>query len=502
MSLENQPTNRQPGEPGSDPGIFAYLEVAREGWFSSLPRQIRELLDERRNPPEPVETTAASDPEALARMVETPSPFSSIRRQFLELYAEFRNPPPRAEITATPDPGALENLIEPHSVVISIVRQVRAIVDDARHPTTVETTAAPIEVKPLWSMRRLHRPAGVLALILIVAFFGLNPDFLRSQPRRVIRIAGQAFDQDRFVLRELLLPPELVPVPEPLPQIAENLPPGITVPLPEAPPPPPPSESEPTPPPELEPPAPPLPEALPPTPVLGPDDVIAEGARPDADPAASEGDTLEPPDVTENGTGDFAIEEIGEAGEPGEVGEGGEDVEAEPEAEAAEEASPLAENTNPRALTLPDFGKRAESIIDEQMERRRQESASGRRPGTQRGVQELPNFSTEEPTILSDTRGYDFGPYMNQVINRVRVNWYSLIPETARLGRRGRVVIIFTILKRGGVDDMRIVANSDAEPLDRSAMAAIQASNPFPPLPSDFDSDHIVLQFTFMYNMR
>ena len=502
MSLEKQPTNRQPAEPGSDPGIFTYREVAREGWFSSLPRQIRELLDERRNPPEPVETTAASDPEVLARMVEAPSPFSSIRRQFLELYEEFRNPLPRAKITATPDPGALENLIEPRSVVVSIVRQVRAIVDDARHPTTVETTAAPIEVKPLWSIRRLHRPAGVLALILIVAFFGLNPDFLRSQPRRVIRIAGQDFDQDRFVLRELLLPPELLPVPEPPPQIAELSPPGIAVPLPEALPPPPPPEAETTPPPELEPPPPPSPEELPPTPVMGPDDVIAEGARPDADPAASEGDTLEPSEVTENGAGDFAIEEIGEAGEPEEVGEGGEDVEAEPEAEAAEEAAPLAENTNPRALTLPDFRKRAESIIDEQMERRRQESASGRRPGTEQGVQELPNFSTEQPTILSDTRGYDFGPYMNQVINRVRVNWYSLIPETARLGRRGRVVIIFTILKRGGVDDMRIVANSGAEPLDRSAMAAIQASNPFPPLPSDFDSDHIVLQFTFMYNMR
>ena len=296
MSLENQPTEGRPAEagrgrpaePGRDPGIFTLHEVAREGWFSSLRRQIRELLDERRNPPEPVETTAASDPEALARMVEAPSPFSSIRRQFLELFAEFRNPPPRAEITAIPDPGALDNLIEPRSVVVSIVRQVRAMIDDSLHPITVETTAEPVEVRPLWSIRRLHRPAGVLALILIVVFFGLNPDFLRSQPRRVIRIAGQDFDQDRFILRDLVLPPELVPAPEPPPQIAENLPPAIAVPLPEeAPPvpaPPPPPEPEPPPPPEL-----------PPPPMIGPDDVIAEGARPDADPAASEGDTLEPP---------------------------------------------------------------------------------------------------------------------------------------------------------------------------------------------------------------
>ena len=183
-------------------------------------------------------------------------------------------------------------------------------------------------------------------------------------------------------------------------------------------------------------------------------------------------------------------------------GDGGEGGDLAEESKSDEESALLAENTNPNALILPDFRKRAESIIDEQLERSRQNSMSGRQAGTNQGLQELPNFSTEEPTILSDTRGYDFGPYMNQVINRVRVNWYSLIPEAARLGRRGRVVIIFTIRSSGGVEDMRIVANSGADPLDRSAAASIQASNPFPPLPNDFDSDHIVLQFTFMYNME
>jgi TonB family protein len=118
------------------------------------------------------------------------------------------------------------------------------------------------------------------------------------------------------------------------------------------------------------------------------------------------------------------------------------------------------------------------------------------------GGQEDPNFSTEEPTILSDTKGYDFGPYMNQVINRVRYNWYSLIPEIARLGKKGRVVIIFTITQNGTIDNAHIVANSGTEPLDRAAFGSITASNPFAKLPSGFDGDRLVLQFTFLYNIR
>jgi hypothetical protein len=66
----------------------------------------------------------------------------------------------------------------------------------------------------------------------------------------------------------------------------------------------------------------------------------------------------------------------------------------------------------------------------------------GPRTGSPQGMED-PNVSTEEPTILSDTRGYDFGPYMNQVVNRVRGYWLTLIPESARLGKTGKVVLIF-----------------------------------------------------------
>jgi TonB family protein len=112
-----------------------------------------------------------------------------------------------------------------------------------------------------------------------------------------------------------------------------------------------------------------------------------------------------------------------------------------------------------------------------------------------------PNFSTEAPIILSDTKGVDFGPYLARVIYSVRRNWYSMIPVAAKLGQKGRVGIVFEILKDGSVPQLRLVASSGSDPLDRAAVGAINASNPFPPLPEEFTGEHLVLQFIFLYNL-
>ncbi len=112
-----------------------------------------------------------------------------------------------------------------------------------------------------------------------------------------------------------------------------------------------------------------------------------------------------------------------------------------------------------------------------------------------------PNFSTEAPIILSDTKGVDFGPYLARVIYNVRKNWYAVIPESARLGEKGRVVIVFEILKDGSVPQVRLVGSSGSDPLDRAALASIHASNPFPPLPEEFTGNHLVLEFIYLYNL-
>ena len=85
--------------------------------------------------------------------------------------------------------------------------------------------------------------------------------------------------------------------------------------------------------------------------------------------------------------------------------------------------------------------------------------------------------------ILSDTMGVDFGPYLARVLHDVRLNWYNLIPESARspLFKQGKVSIQFAILKDGRVSTMQLTGSSSDVALDRAAWGGINGSNPFPP---------------------
>ncbi len=106
--------------------------------------------------------------------------------------------------------------------------------------------------------------------------------------------------------------------------------------------------------------------------------------------------------------------------------------------------------------------------------------------------------------ILTDTQGVDFGPYLARVVETVRMNWYNLIPESARspLFKKGVVAIEFAIMKNGTVAGMRLDSTSGDVALDRGAWGGITASNPFPPLPGEFHGAYLGLRFRFYYNYK
>lgn len=104
--------------------------------------------------------------------------------------------------------------------------------------------------------------------------------------------------------------------------------------------------------------------------------------------------------------------------------------------------------------------------------------------------------------LLSDPQGVDFKPYLIRILATVRRNWLAIIPESARMGRRGKVQLQFIVEKNGTVPKLVIAMPSGAEALDRAAVAGISASVPFPPLPPEFKGNEVRLQFAFTYNMK
>lgn len=105
--------------------------------------------------------------------------------------------------------------------------------------------------------------------------------------------------------------------------------------------------------------------------------------------------------------------------------------------------------------------------------------------------------------MLTPTEGVDFTNYLARIVASVKRNWYSVMPESARLGERGRVVLQFRILRDGDVPDAEpgLAGSSGKEPLDRAAISSIRASSPFPPLPEAFSGPYIELRFMFLYNL-
>ena len=103
--------------------------------------------------------------------------------------------------------------------------------------------------------------------------------------------------------------------------------------------------------------------------------------------------------------------------------------------------------------------------------------------------------------LLSDPLNIDFKPYMLQVLNVVRRQWFAVIPQIARTGRQGIVVLQFSIDRRGQVPKLVIANTSGTVAFDQAAVASVSASNPFPALPAEYRGTEIRLQLAFSYNV-
>jgi len=103
--------------------------------------------------------------------------------------------------------------------------------------------------------------------------------------------------------------------------------------------------------------------------------------------------------------------------------------------------------------------------------------------------------------LLSDPQGVDFKSYLIQVLAAVRRSWFAVLPESARFGRSGKVVLQFAVNRNGQVPKLVISVPSGTEALDRAAVAGVSGAVPFPPPPNGFKGQEVRLQLVFSYNM-
>lgn len=90
----------------------------------------------------------------------------------------------------------------------------------------------------------------------------------------------------------------------------------------------------------------------------------------------------------------------------------------------------------------------------------------------------------------------DFGPYMRELQRRIKMNW-----EPPKGDESKRVVLMFKIAKDGRLLSCYVFKSSGLPSADKAAINAVQASAPFRPLPAEYRSGSVDIQFTFDYNV-
>jgi TonB family protein len=108
----------------------------------------------------------------------------------------------------------------------------------------------------------------------------------------------------------------------------------------------------------------------------------------------------------------------------------------------------------------------------------------------------------EQGPLSFETQWYDWGPYAQSMVSRIRVNWYANMPQIIRTGLKGHVTIRFTIQRDGRITDVTILESSTVPPYDYAAKKAIELSSPLQPLPKDFPNASERVTCMFFYNME
>ncbi len=92
--------------------------------------------------------------------------------------------------------------------------------------------------------------------------------------------------------------------------------------------------------------------------------------------------------------------------------------------------------------------------------------------------------------------GDRYGWYVASVRSRISSNWLlSMI--SPNIVRAPRVYVDFEILRDGTVTHVELKQSSGIPEVDRSALRAVLAANPLPPLPPDYSGSSVNVEFYF-----
>jgi len=100
--------------------------------------------------------------------------------------------------------------------------------------------------------------------------------------------------------------------------------------------------------------------------------------------------------------------------------------------------------------------------------------------------------SAQVGRLSLDQANFQYPVYIQRVVGVISINWFKPAQEV-----QTSPVVHFQIERDGTITGARIVTSSGVAFVDRAALRAVVASSPLPPLPADYDGQHLGIQVVF-----
>jgi TonB family protein len=105
---------------------------------------------------------------------------------------------------------------------------------------------------------------------------------------------------------------------------------------------------------------------------------------------------------------------------------------------------------------------------------------------------------TKKSSMELDIEEFPFVYYLNIMRNKISSNWVP--PRTQTAGKESITTRIHFVVQRGGQVTRVVVEESSGVPFfDQSALRAVYASDPLPPLPEEFTDSELGVHFLFEF---
>ncbi|MFQ6671669.1 MAG: TonB family protein [Candidatus Tectimicrobiota bacterium] len=110
----------------------------------------------------------------------------------------------------------------------------------------------------------------------------------------------------------------------------------------------------------------------------------------------------------------------------------------------------------------------------------------------------LDQHAQESEVVSLDTRDFRYISYFATIKRQIELVW-NYPEEAARAGIFGELMLRFTLLRDGRLEEVRLLRSSGSRILDEEAIRAVKVANPYNPFPKRITKKRLYINAVFSY---